>query len=272
MAKRRRGPLDWSLKIQHPLFIGPKLPARVRAKLKKRREMEAKKPRPPWHKDFIGPVIPIKIRRARRQKQWRLRNIEKAYAQCRAWAKNNPHKLKAIRHGYYCRNKAKFLEDSKKRKIKRYHQDPEYRFVQRLRGRILRAVKEQYTEKAFSSIKLLGADIQTVRNHLAAHFKPGMSWENHGINGWHIDHVIPCAAFDLADPQQQLMCFHYTNLRPMWAGENLLKSDSITREAIELVASKGVEDEVWQNALVCVDGLSVFEPNASSSVPRQSHP
>ena len=59
-------------------------------------------------------------------------------------------------------------------------------------------------------------------DHLESLFVPGMTWDNQGE--WHIDHVIPCAAFDLTDPAQQSECFHYTNLQPLWAVDNLKKA------------------------------------------------
>lgn len=52
-----------------------------------------------------------------------------------------------------------------------------------------------------------------------------MTWENYGE--WHIDHIKPCASFDLNDPEQQKLCFHYTNLQPMWAKENQKKADKL---------------------------------------------
>ena len=52
-----------------------------------------------------------------------------------------------------------------------------------------------------------------------------MTKENHGF--WHIDHIIPCASFNLKDPKQQTKCFHYTNLQPLWAKENLSKGAKI---------------------------------------------
>jgi len=50
-----------------------------------------------------------------------------------------------------------------------------------------------------------------------------MSWDNYGYRGWHIDHIRPCASFDLTDPEQQRECFHYTNLQPLWWQDNLRK-------------------------------------------------
>ena len=57
--------------------------------------------------------------------------------------------------------------------------------------------------------------------HLKENFTEGMTVENYGL--WHIDHIKPCALFDLTDPKQQEECFHYTNLQPLWAIDNIRK-------------------------------------------------
>jgi hypothetical protein len=80
-------------------------------------------------------------------------------------------------------------------------------------------LKGRYKSK--STIELLGCSVEEVWNHLESKFKAGMTKENHGL--WHIDHHRPCASFDLADPKQQAKCFHYTNLKPLWATDNLKK-------------------------------------------------
>ena len=59
--------------------------------------------------------------------------------------------------------------------------------------------------------------------HIEARFLPGMSWENYGRNGWEIDHIRPCASFDLTRHADVLSCFHYTNLRPLWRDDNRSK-------------------------------------------------
>ena len=77
-------------------------------------------------------------------------------------------------------------------------------------------------------MELLGVSMNEVRAYLELQFKSGMTWENYGYKGWHIDHIIPCASFDLTDPEQQRRCFHYTNLQPLWWHENLAKGDKLT--------------------------------------------
>lgn len=61
-----------------------------------------------------------------------------------------------------------------------------------------------------------------------------MTWENHGngwngkgMQEWHIDHIIPCVSFNLRKIEEQIKCFHYTNLQPLWAKENLEKHNNI---------------------------------------------
>jgi hypothetical protein len=54
-----------------------------------------------------------------------------------------------------------------------------------------------------------------------------MNWQNHKRFGWHIDHIKPCSSFDLSKEEEQLACFHYTNLQPLWWHENLKKSNKI---------------------------------------------
>ena len=48
-----------------------------------------------------------------------------------------------------------------------------------------------------------------------------MSWDNYG--DWHVDHIRPCASFDLTNEDEQRICFHYKNLQPLWGPDNLEK-------------------------------------------------
>tara|TARA_Y100000389_G_scaffold196556_1_gene229670 strand:+ start:1036 stop:1683 length:648 start_codon:yes stop_codon:yes gene_type:complete len=78
--------------------------------------------------------------------------------------------------------------------------------------------------KQHTTNKYIGCSIDYLKDHLEQQFQESMSWSNYG--DWHIDHIIPCAAFDLTDKFQQKACFHYTNLQPLWASENITKSDN----------------------------------------------
>jgi hypothetical protein len=110
------------------------------------------------------------------------------------------------------------------RRRRRLASDPKHRVVASIRSRIQQLIRGRYI-KAAGTEKLLGCTWQQAREHLEAQFRPGMSWETYGQKGWHIDHIRPCASFDLSDPEQQRQCFHYSNLQPLWAAENLSKSD-----------------------------------------------
>ena len=99
----------------------------------------------------------------------------------------------------------------------------------RLKGCLSHLVREalKHCYKSAATLELLGCSLEKVRAHLEAQFLPGMSWDNWTSDGWHIDHIRPCASFDLSDPEQQRACFHYSNLQPLWASDNCAKRDSL---------------------------------------------
>ena len=104
--------------------------------------------------------------------------------------------------------------------------NPEEVLINRVRSRVWNAIKNH--KKEYRTLDLLGCTVAKLKLHLESQFAalPGVTWETYGINGWEIDHRKPCNAFDLSDPAQQLACFHYTNLQPMWSGDNQSKSDT----------------------------------------------
>jgi len=111
------------------------------------------------------------------------------------------------------------------RKKNRLKLDIKYRIAENLRRRVSLALKG--LNKSASTMELLGCTAQEFKIHIADKFDEKMSWDNYGIHGWHIDHIIPCSSFDLTDPEQQKKCLHYTNLQPLWAIDNLKKSNKI---------------------------------------------
>jgi len=121
---------------------------------------------------------------------------------------------------------------------KMYDNNPKLKFIRALRDREYKAITLQQGYKQGHTIELLGADVMTARAHLEAQFTNGMSWENYGKFGWHIDHIIPCASFDLTKLEEQKKCFHYTNLQPLWWYDNLSKCANLNYQCREFDVSK----------------------------------
>lgn len=101
--------------------------------------------------------------------------------------------------------------------------NPELKIAHRLRERVRTALKHCQGIKTGRTESLVGCTWAKLRTHLEFQFTDGMTWEKMGL--WHIDHIRPCASFDLTDPEQQKECFHFSNLQPLWAEDNLRKSD-----------------------------------------------
>ena len=101
----------------------------------------------------------------------------------------------------------------------------------KLRKRIYRVMRGVL--KSAPTLRLLGCTVDHLKFHLESKFKRGMNWENYGRK-WHIDHVLPCASFDLTDPRQQAICFHYTNLQPLEAKANIRKGKRLTDRQLSL--------------------------------------
>lgn len=136
-------------------------------------------------------------------KKWRESHREQNLARIKEWKAANPEKLAVMKRRHHERN-----ENCRIRKT--------------IYGRIYSRLKNDRVRKLNATEELLGCDIQFLKGFLKAKFSKGMSWDNWGE--WHIDHVIPCAEFDLRDIGQQKQCFHYTNLQPKWAIDNLRKA------------------------------------------------
>ncbi len=106
------------------------------------------------------------------------------------------------------------------RKI-RYKNDPKYAMLCRLRTRLAKVLKRKGIRKSKSTMELCGCSLDELKAHLEKQFVENMSWENR--SSWHIDHIRPCASFDLTEIEQQKQCFHFTNLQPLFAAENFKK-------------------------------------------------
>lgn len=152
-------------------------------------------------------------------KKWSENNRDKKRACDKKYYENNSEKKRAYVKKYRENNRDKARAYLKRR----YDTDIKFRTKTLLRTRIKDALKKK--KKSSRSMELIGCSIQHFMKHIEKQFVPGMTWENQGE--WHIDHMMPCASFDLEDPEQQRRCFHYTNQQPLWAAENISKGDKI---------------------------------------------
>lgn len=146
--------------------------------------------------------------------QYHKENKDKIKEQNANWRRKNPD----WHSNYYQTNKHEINTKHNKRLKKYYHNDINYKIKVLLRNRLNQLIHR----KIDTTISLLGCDLDTFKEYMESKFIEGMSWEN--IGKWHIDHIKPCVSFDLTDPDQQRQCFHYTNLQPLWAIDNLRKA------------------------------------------------
>lgn len=102
-------------------------------------------------------------------------------------------------------------------------EDPKYKMAAILRSRLNKLLKSK--KKRGSAVTDLGCSVDFLVNYIESLFLPGMTWENHGVHGWHLDHIKPLSLFDLEDRDQLLIACHYTNLQPLWAKDNIVKSN-----------------------------------------------
>jgi hypothetical protein len=129
--------------------------------------------------------------------------------------KDNPEKRKEYRENYK-------LRKHEQRKERR-DSDPVFNLTNRIRCRLWKYLKTLNVTKTNKTFEIVGCSPQFLKEHLEKQFIEGMCWENR--NKWHIDHIIPLSS---AKTEEELykLC-HYTNLQPLWAEENMKKSNKI---------------------------------------------
>jgi hypothetical protein len=120
------------------------------------------------------------------------------------------------------RKKNRKIICAKKRLI--YASNPQVNLKAKLCARIRGAITKGW--KSESTLKLLGCSLDFLKGHLQSQFTRGMNWNKVLSGKIHIDHIKPCSSFDLTKPNEQKICFHFSNLRPLWAADNLSKGDS----------------------------------------------
>ena len=160
-----------------------------------------------------------------KHRKYYYKNMKKIKKQTKKYRQTHKEQIKK----YRMKNKKKLQKYQKnhrqeinKNDRKRRKNDLNFKLACNLRRRVRSALKGN--SKFTTMIKLVGCSIKQLKRHLQKKFKKGMTWKNYGFYGWHIDHIRPCASFDLRKLNEQQKCFHYINLQPLWAEENWSKN------------------------------------------------
>jgi len=150
------------------------------------------------------------------------RDREKVNARNAAWASENREQDLERKRKYNREHKDECLEWHREKR----RTDVKFRLTGVLRCRLRMALKG--LTKSASTMEMLGCSTEELKRHLELRWRDGMTWENYGGKyGWQIDHIIPCASFDLTREEEQRKCFHFSNLQPLWAVDNRAKGTKL---------------------------------------------
>ena len=137
-------------------------------------------------------------------------------------------------HGkkYYRNNREKVLKRTLENERARYKTDWAYAEARRIRCRTRSAFKRAGACKPDATMRLVGCTAQEFRDHISSQCVDGMSYENRDM--WHVDHIFPLCAANLADPAEARAVCNWRNLRPLWKSDNIRKGGKVTAESFAL--------------------------------------
>jgi hypothetical protein len=154
-----------------------------------------------------------------RSKERYKKNPESNLESCKRWyQKNKKHKLNKCKE-YRQENRELYRNNIKKRR----NENPLYRCSSGIRSLIIGCMRNGGFKKTTKTSDILGCSFEEFKAHIESQFLPRMSWDNR--SEWHIDHIMPVSMANTYDEVVRLN--HYKNLRPMWASDNIRKSDKI---------------------------------------------
>ena len=114
-------------------------------------------------------------------------------------------------------------------KQKRRSIDPKFRLNEIISNSIRVSLKGNKADRHWE--ELVGYTLDKLKKHFEKQFTEGMTWKNYGRGGWEIDHKIPVSVFNFTKPEHDdfLKCFALKNLQPLWAKDNLIKSNKLDK-------------------------------------------
>lgn len=159
-------------------------------------------------------------------KEYRQSNKEIIKQYRKKYYQDNKEREKEYKKEWFQSNKEKVNEYKKEYQRERRKTNPLFKMKCNLRRRTSMAFKNKGYSKNTKTQEMLGVDWEIVKQHIERQFTKGMNWNNQGE--WHIDHIIPLASASTSERLKELC--HYTNLQPLWAEDNLSKSDKIIQQ------------------------------------------
>jgi hypothetical protein len=148
------------------------------------------------------------------------RDPENNKIRCKKYRENNPDKIRKSIKKWQENN----VEKSKSYKLK-YKQSSKSKMTESVRRRIKKYLLIKNITKKNTTFGIVGCTPNELKIHLKSQFTTGMSWDNYGLYGWHIDHKVPLSS--AKSEEELLKLCHYSNLQPLWAEDNLKKGISI---------------------------------------------
>ena len=134
-------------------------------------------------------------------------------------------KAKDYRKQYIEENKDWWRKYEREYRSSRKQEDMFFKIKSNLSSRLSDLIKNRIVGQ--KTIELLGCDKDVFFQHLESQFTEGMTWDNYGLKGWHVDHILPLSSFDLTEEEEVKKACHYTNLQPLWWEDNLKKGNKI---------------------------------------------
>lgn len=158
---------------------------------------------------------------------WRAANPERVAKNAARNRKENREKRRVYQLEYQKTNRESYNAYQLSYRKRRYKTDPLYALESLCRSRILIAMRKQGFRKTSPTCKMVGCTYEDLRGHLEKQFAEGMTWENRG-SAWHIDHRVPISSASTAQ-ELEALC-HFSNLQPLWAGDNYAKGAKMPHE------------------------------------------
>jgi len=135
-------------------------------------------------------------------------------------------KAKQYRKKYVAENLDWWRKYEREYRYNRRREDMFFKIKGNLSGRLSDLINKR--NLSINTLELIGCDRETFLSYIEKQFTEGMTWENYGLKGWHVDHILPLSSFDLTMEDEVRKACHYTNLQPLWWQDNLEKGNKVS--------------------------------------------